>query len=395
MDSAGTALLRLSANPDAHHGADLAALSEAEWRVLFDRASEARLVPLLARAIEQIRPAVPAEVAAAIAEQRHWHALNALRQRATIARLALALNKLGHDPLMLKGVALAYRSYPAADLRPMRDLDVLLPAEFAAEAQRALIATGDYTVHPDLRGTRRTSPEHFPPLQDVALATTIEVHHRVGTWGGAETLQRALLASSVMREIGGATVRVPSNEANLLHLVAGAVIKDRLALSALVLADLHYLAAGPLDWEAVLRLADEVGLRNALALLSAVAAHNGATWVPPQLTGAMADAESHVPAAVAALTQPAAQAYRRRIVDRVERAGEEQGAGHGALRLALSPEPMQLAKIAGVAPASAWRWAAYPVWLIQRTLAYLRAAGEARRGGGDGADRMRDWVEDK
>jgi hypothetical protein len=226
------------------------------------------------------------------------------------------------------------------------------------------------------------------------FVTTVEVHHRIGAWRGAQRLLQVLIETSAKREIGGVTVRVPSREANLLHLVAGAAIKDRLAVSALVLSDLHYLAAGPFDWDAAWAIAGETDLRHALALLAAVAMRYGADWAPSQIAGTVEEAETHVAAACSAILRPAAQAYRQRIVDRVERAGNERGAGPGALRLALSPEPIQLARLAGVAPESAWRWAAYPVWLVQRTLAYLRARGEARRSGGEAADNMRRWVED-
>lgn len=392
---AGEALLRLGADPDANHTATLAALSDCDWRALLQSAIEARLIPIVARAVERsgIRAEPPADVAAAIASECRWHSLNTLRQQAAVARLTRTLDKLGFAPIALKGVALAHCSYPDPVLRPMRDLDLLLPAEQAEAAQDALLATEAYTIHPDLRGTRRTSPEHLPPLQDAVLSVTVEIHHRIGTWGGADALRKSLVERAGRHRIGGTGVEIPSPETNLLHLVAGAAIKDRLAISSLVLADLHYLARGTLDWDEVWELAGRTGLRNALALLAGVAARYGATWMPPALAEAAERSHQHIDAAAAALLQPASVSDRRKIVDRVGRAGESGGSVRGALSLALSPEPVQLARIVGVAPASGWRWAGYPIWLVRRVFTYARAWGEARRMDGEAVKTMRTWLE--
>ncbi len=392
---AGTALLRVASHPDADHGATFAALSEDDWRGLLDAAIEARLTPLFARAIARAGEGgqAPEDVSGSIAEEYRWHELNTLRQQAAIVRLATTLGTLGFSAIALKGVGLAYRCYPDPVLRPMRDIDVLLPAEQAEPAQAALVASGDYTVHPELHGTRRSSPEHLLPLQDAVLRVTVEVHHRIGTWPGAVVLGEALAKRAAVHRIAGTEVMLPSAETNLLHLVSGAAIKDRLAISAMVLADLHYLAARGLDWDKVWELAAQARLRHALALLAGVAQQFGAQWLPPLLTGPVDRAQAHVDAAAAALLRPEAFASRRKIVDRVARAGGIEGAGRGALSLALSPEPMQLARIVGVAPTSSLRWAGYPFWLMHRAFTYARASAEARRQDKDGSEEMRAWLE--
>ena len=390
----GDALLRLSACPDDDLGPLLAILTESEWDSLFTHAREARLLPLLSRAIERTDPAiaVPDGVSNELADELRWHQLHSLRQQATAARVRTILASGGCQFIALKGLSLAHQAYPDPVLRPMRDLDVLVTDSDANAAQEMLLASGDFVVHPDLRGTRRTSPEHLLPLQDIALRCTVEVHHCIGTWPGAEELRRLLVEQPRPLVVGGVSFATPSPETNLLHLVAGAVLKDRLSRALLALADLHFLAARGLDWDQVWDLAGKTGLRKPLALLAAVASRSGAGWIPPSLAGAVDQADMHVDAAVEALLRSGRFADRARVVDSVERASRGRGALRGALSLALAPEPMQLARISGVAPGSRWRWIGYPSWLIRRTIAFLYGAAEARRIDSDAARRLRGWL---
>ena len=178
----------------------------------------------------------------------------------------------------------------------------------------------------------------------------------------------------------------------MLHLVSGAVLKDHLERTLLVLTDLHFLAARGVDWQAVWSLAGETGLRRPLALLAAVASRFGARWVPATLAHAAEAAGLHVAPALGALVRKDRVNGRAKVVDSVTRASRGRGLVRGALSLALAPEPMQLARIAGLPADSRWRWVAYPAWLLQRTAAFVRGSAEERRLDSPAARRMRGWL---
>ncbi len=58
------------------------------------------------------------------------------------------LKSHGIEPIALKGVRLAFKDYPDLQLRALRDLDLLVPAEQAERAQSAMIAGDQYAVAP-------------------------------------------------------------------------------------------------------------------------------------------------------------------------------------------------------------------------------------------------------
>ena len=105
-------------------------------------AAAQRLEPLLCWQAERGGWALPETVAAAWRSARRDAAIAALAQQAAL-RLALArLGEAGIAAVALKGVALAWRHYPEAALRPMRDIDLLVPHARAIEAFAVLTAAG-------------------------------------------------------------------------------------------------------------------------------------------------------------------------------------------------------------------------------------------------------------
>jgi hypothetical protein len=395
--AAGNALLRLCADPLGDHGATLGALDRADWPALADAAIAWRCAPLLSRAVAALPPSsVPQAVRDHLIVVCRWYRLNALRQKSAAAHLAARLAASGYDALFLKGPLLAWSLCPVPELRPMRDIDVLLPPDQAAAAQAALLGDPRYAIHPELPGTRRSSPEHHPPLRDAMLAVTIEIHHSIGFPDASPegaALTQALGDGARDLRLGDAVVKVPRAEATLVHLAAAAVRKDRLAAAPLVLADLHWLAKSDLDWDAVWRIAGAAGARRSVALLAAVAHRFGATWVPPMMADAAAKADPFVSAAAAALLVPPGTIERRHIIERVEREADGRWAGLGALRLALSPDPAQLARIVGVGGDSAWRWLGWPLWFATRAADYARARIMSGQGAATPTAAMRDWID--
>jgi hypothetical protein len=120
------------------------------------------------------------------------------------------LDGLGVETLVLKGASLTICSYGDIGVRPMDDVDVLVPIERRDEAIAALAAAG-------------WSPSHDDP------SVWTEVHHSLGFSGsrGGEldlhwfalwqpAREEPLWRASVPIELGGATTRAPSPADQLL-----------------------------------------------------------------------------------------------------------------------------------------------------------------------------------
>jgi hypothetical protein len=77
---------------------------------------------------------------------------------------------------LLKGISLAERDYPLPHLRPMRDIDVLVPEDVVGAVQRAVLNLG-YREHVDPRF--EAYGHHAHPLVHRHTGIWIEVHHRL------------------------------------------------------------------------------------------------------------------------------------------------------------------------------------------------------------------------
>lgn len=374
-------LLRICAAPDGDHAGLCAQLDAEAWQSLADLAEVHRLSPLLRRnfQLSGSTALVPETVRADIDRACQWHSLYGLRQTVALKRLWETLAGAGFQPLLLKGVALAHRDFPDQSLRPMRDVDLLLPREEAERAQEFLIAHDDYRLAP-WAGTYGVEYNHqLPEIQDIEFELTIEIHHRVNArnWPQEPQFVAMLHEEADTIPILGTAMKVPSRRTNFLHLVEHATLHHTFENGPLTLADLHFLAqSNTLDWDWIEQAADRLGLANSLRLVAALAHRHGAQWVPHRLLAGARFPESHIAAATAALLQDKEVAERNKLLRRLDQADAGQWGWRAALRKALRPDPYQLADIAHSRPDQMRRWLAYPIWLIKRGMRY-RAAMES------------------
>jgi len=160
-------------------------LGEHEYAALARLAAQKRLTPLVRRALVRCDALteVPAAARMAIDGWAKWHALHSLRQGVAIARLLNVLAAAGFRPIALKGLSLAHRIYPEPSLRPLRDIDLLLPQDQATAAQKLLLENDNYGF---AKWAGRYGIEHghqLPELRDEELGLTIEIHHRLNYSG--------------------------------------------------------------------------------------------------------------------------------------------------------------------------------------------------------------------
>jgi hypothetical protein len=200
--------------------------------------------------------------------------------------LALALGPLaeaGLEPVVLKGPTLAER-YPGPGLRPMEDIDLLLP-EYHGEAVRRLTAAGWRVARPEARDRYDTILVH----EDAGLLA-LELHY--GLEAAHERTSdldaAALWARRVPRRCMGVDIfgLPPAEEIVMLCTHAA---KPFHGFSRMVwIADLamvsgHAAEAGrPVDWAEVAELARGAGAATAVAAALALARRLGVDS-PPEL----------------------------------------------------------------------------------------------------------------
>jgi len=172
-----------------------------------------RLLPLAYPALRDLGASGPL-VEAAECEYRFTASRNAaLFERGR--RLVQGLRRAGVEPIALKGAALVARYYRDAGLRPMADLDLLVPLNGLFPALAAFQRGGwtpRYTLTPSLFRTRHAAP--FTTAEGFAC----DLHWRVFPEPTPPSVAAALWTAATEVDFHGATIRVLSPADQLLHV---------------------------------------------------------------------------------------------------------------------------------------------------------------------------------
>ena len=241
-------LLATASEPDARA---IGAIDEAGWLQIEAWAALHRLGPLL-HARHRANPAIPLRLREVWRDAHRHYALTAMAQQADLANCVALLETHGFSPVALKGAFLARYAYPAAALRPMRDIDLLLPQEQVLPAFRLLLE-----AQYEMDSQPKTALEdivrlelHMPPVS-MARGSVLELHARISELDGkleyaTPAGNEALLLSRTITRDG---LRYPCPQDMLAHLIVHAVYGHRLDCGPLVLSDIHFLAlTHTIDW---------------------------------------------------------------------------------------------------------------------------------------------------
>lgn len=248
------------------------------WDELSALAERHRLAPLLWRHLSSATPPlgdVPPEVLDALEDAYLASTAGNLLRRARLHEVLGVLGAAGVPAMLLKGAALVEMVYPEPGLRPMVDLDVLVPAHAIERAHAAVRELG-YRVNPqqtpETHQGMRERHYHYPSLVAEDELMAVEVHRHVLM--GPSVFDISGFWERARPGTGGPAHLLPAPEDLLLHLGIH-FSNDRLYWSTGALgqlADMAWIAARhPLDWDAVVRRAGEyeVGGRLFLALMAA------------------------------------------------------------------------------------------------------------------------------
>jgi hypothetical protein len=355
-------------SPQEISSAAAAALSDlgpADWDRLLTMARQHRLEPLLHWQLSQRQHAlhIPARVGEVLTVSAKRYGLRALVLQRELILIHRLLSAAGIPYQAMKGAFLALHAYPQAGLRPMRDLDILVPRAEALRAYQVLIDGGL------MRPARyQGSPEaqilihkHLPPLMSASGQVMVELHARLqqppahcpdlsqspdpsddpGYWG-----------RSISRPTAGEALCFPSPTDLLLNLILHAALDHRFNNGPLTLSDIGYLvAAEPIDWSAFWQRAEQGGWTRACWLtLRLVERHwgvDGIVWPAPE----------HRPESAAAQTALDTAAL---MLLRDLSATRDVGLTHALQQQASSTDKMHLL-LRRLFPTRVWIAGAYPV----------------------------------
>jgi hypothetical protein len=258
------ALLALCARARPHTAQTerLARLAQAmrDWGDLAARAEAHGLAPLLYTHLR----AAGVEPPPAVKQQllgyymQHAHAAR-VREQALIDILA-AYGGAGIDVLVLKGAALAHLVYPQPVLRPMRDIDILVPAEAIYRAYALLPEIG-FAPPPGAHHGLGPDHHHLTAIKRVAegFSVSVEVHHALHLNQRGHPLRYAAYAPSAQPfALGGVAAQTLGREETLWHIYRHAFCMPLgyEPLRLIWVADLISLVEAwvdVLDWERVRR----------------------------------------------------------------------------------------------------------------------------------------------
>jgi len=227
-------------------------LDESHWQALDRLAALHRLQPLL-HAERGSDQAIPAATRDSWRAGHRRSAMQALATRAALEDCHGLLEQEGYEPIALKGAWLARHAYPDPALRPMRDLDLWVPAECVLSAYSVLIECGYVMAEPpemSLADSVRLD-KHLPVLI-APRGVAIELHHRLWEPHGrldhaSPRADEAAIRARARLDPDG--IRMLDPQDTLAHLMVHAVYSHRLDCGPLLLSDIDFLLhSTSIDW---------------------------------------------------------------------------------------------------------------------------------------------------
>ncbi|MEW5769967.1 MAG: nucleotidyltransferase family protein [Pseudomonadota bacterium] len=252
-------------------------LGEQDWSTLQAMANTHRLGPLLHWRLSRELPElpIPQSLREACAQSFRAATMRSLMLQRELLQVHRILKTSGIPHVALKGAWLAFHAYPLPGLRPLRDLDILVPEAEVFRAFQVLQDSGFTRLKPyegSLDACARHG-KHLPPLRSPSGQVNIELHLKLyqpeenteagfdlsdedGFWG-------RLIESDVA---GHGIAYLPPTEL-LLHVIVHAVYDHQFSNGPLLISDLAYLLEkSPIDWPRFWMLARRGGHQSGVVL---------------------------------------------------------------------------------------------------------------------------------
>lgn len=350
-------------------------LEASKWATMQAIARQHRLQPLLHH-LARLRSGVPADVQRAWREAFRNSSLQSLAAQATLIKLGVLLDLANIPYAALKGARLAWHAYAHPGLRPMRDIDILVASDKAAEVYHALIGHGFDPAPGDKMPVEVAlrDHKHLPGLVDRATGIRVEVHLRLFEIVSAHHTQALLcnadllLANRDMRQIGKQPIAFLPPTETLLHLLIHSAYEHRFDNGPQIIHDAAALLARDLiNWPRFWKLAHEGSWQRGCQLVLRLTEH----YLGPQTVTWDESGQSRVPHDVldqTALLMLQDTDRRQDLAVQIElAAGADSRWSDAARLLSRFRAPRHVvAEHAGVRPELPWIWTHYPAWLFSR-----------------------------
>lgn len=267
------------------------------WDEILGIALRHGVAPLLHRALQSGGglAELPDHVRAHLEQERRATALDNLRNYGQFRRIARALRERDIPVIALKGLHLAELVYRDISLRPMADLDILVPRSQLGQAVATLRGL-DYGFDEDLSGAANAM---LDIKCNIGLAhrdvdVWLEVHWSLGEPPERYTaVLEAVWRSAVPARLGDADALVMSPEFLLLHVCAHLACNHTFAFSLRALCDIAEIVRQhpAIDWTVVVDHGRRHGWgRGVAAALRLASDHLGAAVPADALASLGADA---------------------------------------------------------------------------------------------------------
>ncbi len=356
--------------------ARLATLSAADWDIVCAMAQQHRLEPLLhhhgqTRGSEW---AVPDAIRSRWAGSYRQATLRWLTISGAVRKLDSFVADLAIPYAALKGVWLARYAYSHPALRPMRDIDILVPADQIIATFEQMEAVGYRRQAGNLSPLRHALDhhKHLPPIICPATGVKIEVHARLleyipqGDFSETIADSDAVLSRRMQCDLPNDPISYLAPTDTLLHLIIHSAYEHRFDNGPVVMNDIAaLLSTAEIDWDRFWHMAEKGGWTRGCQLVLAMTRYYHGSIVPEPAT-ATAPIAPEIITAAALLT----------LIDFDERQAialrKEMIARTGLFNLISSlyarafPTRHILAAHGGLPLDSQWVWAQYPSWMAAR-----------------------------
>ena len=251
------------------------------------------VAPLLHRSLQTSGelPALPEELRARLDEERRNTALANLRHCAAFREIVQALAERNIPVIALKGLHLAEQVYRDISLRPMGDVDILVPRAELGNAV-ATLQRMEYGPEEDMSAAAEAmlALGHAVGLAHRRLGTLVEPHWSIGEpgYGYAPPIEE-LWRSAVPGRLADADARLMSPEFVLLHVCAHLACNHTFLLGLRGLCDIaEILRTCPaLEWPVVIDQGRRHGWERGIAAALRLARDHLGAAVPGEVLAAI------------------------------------------------------------------------------------------------------------
>lgn len=364
-------LFRMLSTAPQDYAREAVQLTVGQWEWIERVANDHRLLPMLHWiACKQGQIDWPAPLAAKAARHFAISSRRSLFWRSAMVTVSRKLSEREIPHTYLKGAALFLNTYPDPGMRPLRDLDILVPCDRAVDAHSALLALG-YESHPGSISNSIAEGYALPALQHPSQNVLIELHHNLcdPEVFDARPLAKMTLETAKSVRLADTSVWVAAPKALCAHLVLHAGIKSQFNSGPLVLSDLAFLIdRHGTDLKGIKQLAEGQGLARSFRLIShLLESHGGpALWQGMDEVALDGPTSGHAEQAAKLLVQPM-EAMRTRMIGQTIMGPDHLMAKVAMLmQKALRPVRWSVAPALGTQSKSNIVWASYPSWALDR-----------------------------